>query len=1260
MVVNRSMKLALTLLGLIVPLLTRPLMAQAHVRPILPPERSRLQPIAASIRPSPLILHTQSAQTHAAQLLAQGEAQSGALQSSKIAAIIKQIMQLRAAAVKATNERRYGEAIQHYQQVLRLFQRYQYQPGIAMTQWKLGTLYHEQKQYPQALKVLAAAATTVQGVKNPTLAAQIYTSQRLAYTELGQQQLAQRKYDQALQVFQQGLRVSKRARDISGQVLSLIKIAEVYRAQQLYRQALPSLKVAHRLVQQDDAMSQNVVLMVLGRTYDDLSEFPQALTYYQQALKSAVREQDVMQVAGLENNIATIYLNQGNYRAALKRLNQSLKIAQQSRQLYAAPVTVQNLDRLCQTAKTNPAPPFKFLSQFCATRLPRTVLAEKTNIVFQGYWRMIVTLEGNVLNNIGTAESSLGQYDSAIARHQQSLKVHKPLQDLGRDATSWNNIGNVHLARGQYTQALSAYETSLKLVRQVGNRNQEASTMSNMAQVYQAQGQVARSIKLVQQVLPMVRSIEDKQQEATLLSNLGSSYAALADYVKAEAVIQQGLKLHRRVGSLSGEATALNNLAIVTGQRGEYETAIRLHQQSLTIAQRIGDRHKAAANLANLGRTYTDLAQYAQGIDYYQQALAVHQDLGSQSWVLSTQANLAGMYRTLGQNDKALALYQSVAQQAQRLGESMTTGIALVGSATIWLEQADYESAQQALQQALKLHRSAGAKRAEIYALRALGKLQAKQGKPGRAIATLQTALGLTQAVGPLEKSLTLQDLAQVQFERGDYNAAQTMAKQAMTIAQSAKYQDILGTVLTWLGRAQFANNQVGQAITPLQQAVAVWEGLRPGLKDSDKVSLFDTQAQTYQALQQALVAQGKPEQALEIAERGRARAFVELFATKMGQVKTALTSPNLSQIKALAQQQQATLVEYSQIDDRTVYIWVIKPNGDVVFRESRLPPKTRLAQMVQQSRYAMGVRSRTSITLVDTRDITTDVANVPMAAGNLAALHRILIAPIAQDLPRDSTQKVIFMPQGSLFYVPFAALEDAAGKVLLEKHTIAVAPSIQSLALTAKLKQRDPGQGATLIVGNPTMPSLDGLTLAPLPGAEREAKAVGTMLNITPLIGAQATKAAVLQQITRAPIVHFATHGLLDTFRGDVPGAVVLARGKSEAESLLTASEIADLKLQADLVVLSACSTGKGDITGDGVIGLSRSLFLAGVPSVIVSLWDVDDAATAKLMTAFYRNWQTQKMDKAQALRQAMLETREAFPNPQLWAAFNLVGESR
>ena len=160
---------------------------------------------------------------------------------------------------------------------------------------------------------------------------------------------------------------------------------------------------------------------------------------------------------------------------------------------------------------------------------------------------------------------------------------------------------------------------------------------------------------------------------------------------------------------------------------------------------------------------------------------------------------------------------------------------------------------------------------------------------------------------------------------------------------------------------------------------------------------------------------------------------------------------------------------------------------------------------------------------------------------------------------------------------------------------------------------------------------------------------------------------------MANAHIIHLATHGLLEygdptqTGNRDVPGAIALAPDSESdntddtSNGLLTSAEILSMDLQADLVVLSACDTGRGDITGDGVIGLSRSLVTAGVPNVIVSLWAVDDIATADLMREFYRLWQApdNPMDKAQALRQAMLTTMKQHPDPRLWSAFTLIGNA-
>jgi CHAT domain-containing protein len=286
-----------------------------------------------------------------------------------------------------------------------------------------------------------------------------------------------------------------------------------------------------------------------------------------------------------------------------------------------------------------------------------------------------------------------------------------------------------------------------------------------------------------------------------------------------------------------------------------------------------------------------------------------------------------------------------------------------------------------------------------------------------------------------------------------------------------------------------------------------------------------------------------------------------------------------------------------------------------------------------------------------------------------LRRLYELVIEPISDLLPDDPSEEIVFMPQGALFLVPFAALQGSDGKYLIEKHAVLMAPSIQVLELTgrrnrelqAKVERETKGQTepkGDLVVGNPLMPRFPGVAqpLPPLPAAELEAEEIARLLGVEALTGAGATKKEVISRMSGARYVHLATHGILDDKRGF---ASAMALAPSAADSgLLSADEIADLQLQAELVVLSACNTGRGRITGDGVIGLSRSFISAGAPSVLVSLWSVPDTPTARLMTEFYKNLEN-KHGKAQALRLAMLATMEEHPKPLNWAAFTLIGES-
>lgn len=249
----------------------------------------------------------------------------------------------------------------------------------------------------------------------------------------------------------------------------------------------------------------------------------------------------------------------------------------------------------------------------------------------------------------------------------------------------------------------------------------------------------------------------------------------------------------------------------------------------------------------------------------------------------------------------------------------------------------------------------------------------------------------------------------------------------------------------------------------------------------------------------------------------------------------------------------------------------------------------------------------------------------------------------------------------------------DEEEKYLIEKHTILTAPAIQILELTHKQGaenkkanlQNDLIVGlprnnnqSDLVIGNPSMPKLNEQPLEPLIGAETEAKQIANFLETQAIIGKQATESLVKKQMEKSRVIHIATHGLLTDIRElGIPGALALTPDKNN-DGFLTYYEILELNLNAELVVLSACDTGRGEITGDGVIGLSRSFLAAGAPSIIVSLWKVPDDATQLLMVDFYHQLNTTD-NKAKALRQAMLTTLKKYPEVKNWAAFTLTGEA-
>ena len=573
-----------------------------------------------------------------------------------------------------------------------------------------------------------------------------------------------------------------------------------------------------------------------------------------------------------------------------------------------------------------------------------------------------------------------------------------------------------------------------------------------------------------------------------------------------------------------------------------------------------------------------------------------------------------------------------------------------------------------------------------------MGNVYHNLGQYERALDFQQQSLALFQEIGnPNGEASSRANLGDVYNSLGQYERAIEFYEQSLAIHQEIGNPSGKASSLQGLGIAYNSLGQYPKATEALFTSLEIYESLRyEELPDEEKIAFYDAQFRPYRILQRSLIAQGEIEQALEISERGRTRAFVSLLAQKRGlnSADEPLPPPSIAQIQQLAREENVTLVQYSDVsfsDDENpkLFAWVIQPTGTLHFREIDLDSlNDSLSDFIATTRETADLRESRSATVPDKirnanapYKIREDYLEQRRAQTDrqLSQLHDLLITPIADLLPTNPEDPIIFIPHRSLFLVPFPALLNADGEYLIQNHTILTAPSIQVLELSRRGRRGDGetgGRGEVLVVGNPTMPSIwnsetdETHRLSNLPGAESEAVAIANLFNTQPLLKGDATETAVTQQMPAARIIHLATHGLLDygipeeTGVRDFPGAIALATDNS-ADGFLTSAELLEMELQAELVVLSACNTGRGNLSSDGVIGLSRALIGAGVPNVMVSLWSVPDAPTADLMREFYQQWQATG-NQAIALRQAMLATMETHPEPRNWAAFTLMGQTQ
>ena len=554
------------------------------------------------------------------------------------------------------------------------------------------------------------------------------------------------------------------------------------------------------------------------------------------------------------------------------------------------------------------------------------------------------------------------------------------------------------------------------------------------------------------------------------------------------------------------------------------------------------------------------------------------------------------------------------------------------------------------------------------------------------------TSFGMSEIVGALVDT-TLSDwqnlltfplnymYAKGLYETGRVDEARTGFDKALASPLVANFGAIYYSILADRARIALRDGDVDKAIDLFKRAVEEVERRRKSLDtETSKIGFVGDKQAIYAELVVHLTRQGRAAEAFEYAERGKARALVDLLAQRedlplvrpdQGQVANLLRELQMEEAATatpeLSDQRPADRRSLSgvkaQLRERApelASLVTVSTQGEADIR-ARLGPDEQLLEFFFRAgtdsvvAFAMSAEGTKAVEL-DGDGLPEDIRALRRALadpasdgwrGAAARLHDRLIAPLESEL---TAERLIVVPHGGLHYVPFAILGNGRdGDMLVDRFAMRLLPSASVMAF---LDKDTSAESDLMILGNPDV----GVPHLALPGAEAEANAIAGMWpDAELLIGRNATESAFKKQSDRFRVLHLASHG---QFNPDEPlTSRMLLAPDGGNDGNLTVPEIYGLRLNADLVTLSACETGLGDVAGgDDVIGLTRGFLYAGAASIVASLWQVPDQPTQQLMTAFYENLRSGQ-DKSAALRDAQTALRLSFPHPVNWAAFQVTG---
>jgi CHAT domain-containing protein/Tfp pilus assembly protein PilF len=864
----------------------------------------------------------------------------------------------------------------------------------------------------------------------------------------------------------------------------------------------------------------------------------------------------------------------------------------------------------------------------------------------------------------------------ALVACKLALNVSQQLSDKTGMSVSLRLKGDIYRMQGDNKQAREYYDQSLKLAEEVGDKATLGEIFTSFGIIYAMQTNYPQALDFFHRGLHIREELGDKLNIARELSNIGNVYVAQGENVRALESFQRSLTLAIEVGNKAGSSATLNSIGSLYLSQGNYPQALEYIQQSLKVKQEIGDKPGVGRALNNIGIIYALQGEYAQALDCLQQNLKIKEELGDRPGTVEIMHNLGVFYSLKGDYMKALDYDQKVLKLAEELGNKHLLAEILQNIAECYLRLGQYKLALEHAERASALAAQAGVHEVLWIARTITGKAQLALNQPDparqsflEAIVTIEKLRGQV-AGGEQETQLFFENKIAPYQGMIDLLLAQNNPAEALSYAERAKGRVLLDVLSS--GRAEVTKAMTSDELKRDHALVAQITSLNTQLARLKRLSkpLESQVTETTAQLQKAR---------LEY-EGFQAALYAQHPELKVKRGQTPLLT--IDEAGALLPNRDTAILEYVVTEDKT-YLFVLRKARTVV--RDKAPVELKV--------YTIDIKSKTLSEMAEAfrQNVAERNLTVKTPAGKL---YELLIKPAEGQLQQ--VRRLCIVPDGALWNLPFQALHQGERGYLLEQYALFYAPSLSVLremgkratALGAAHQLRAPSangmarangnkdtQPELLALGNPTL-SGDTIkkvrftrrdeTLSPLPDAEKEVTFLGRLYGpgSRVLVGDQAQEATVKAEASNYDVLHFATHAVLDD-RNPLYSRIILSRteGDSKEDGLLETWEIMKLDLNAELAILSACQTARGRVAaGEGVIGMSWALFVAGSPAAVVSQWKVDSARSAELMIEFHRNLRQRKSyTRSESLRQAALKLLHGpYNHPSYWAGFILVGDDR